>query len=145
MWVFTRFGFFSVVKDAQVEGNVLVRARDQGDLEALRDRLAVMSEDPDVARLELFIRVTPPPADYRYKLSVPQDNMAVLLAETVAEIDYTNFKGIVGREQGMPRADAYHDVWDALLPLQDASAEREASPAVRSAQRLRQTTRGRRP
>ncbi|MEF9997142.1 MAG: hypothetical protein RR101_06935 [Burkholderiaceae bacterium] len=41
------------------------------------------------------------------------------MAALVEGIDYSNFKNEVARRQGHGRARVYHQVWDALYPLQE--------------------------
>lgn len=41
------------------------------------------------------------------------------------EIDYTNFKNSVSKEQGSDRASLYHEIWDVLYKLQQSADTRE--------------------
>ena len=106
MWVMTTVGFYSVVEDREREGNVLVRARDRGDIDAIAARLG----DAEV--------LATPSRDYAFRVSVPRAAWADALRELAEEVDYDNFKSAVGARQGHARARVYGSVWQTLLALQ---------------------------
>lgn len=108
MWVFTTFGFFSIVAHRTRPMDVLIRARDRSDLRALVKRLP--KPHPRIHDT--------PGADYAFRAIVPRDAIGTRLNETAADLNYDNFKNAVSKEQGPRRAHLYHDVWEALLPLQ---------------------------
>ena len=110
MWLFTRYGFFSVVRATDEPGCVQVRARVADDLEQLRSfsasRLAATL--PSV--------VSTPHADYAYRVIVPQPLWAKLSTALAEDIDYSNFKSEVHSEPD--RDAAYLQVWAAMNDLQ---------------------------
>lgn len=112
MWLITPIGFFSIVrKPADVaRGTVTVRARVGSDLDALRAEF-LPSLGPTQERGG---------TDYRFRAVAPQSDVAEAAARLIGAIDYSNFKDEVARRQGHARADRYHDVWSALMPLQRA-------------------------
>lgn len=110
MWVFTEFGFFSIVAHRDKPGHLLVRSRCEADVRALATKL---KPRPRVTRT--------PKADYLFRVTVPRAALGELLQATTADIAYDNFKSAVARAQGPERAHLYHDVWRALLPLQAGS------------------------
>lgn len=125
MWVFTPFGFFSVVRHRQRPDNVLVRARVRADLVALGKRL--LGRVPPIRRT--------PNADYPYRLEVSKARLGEFMRSTVLDLDYPNFKSEVARRQGLARAHAYHEVWSSLMSIEDPGARREGtgtSPAMLS-------------
>lgn len=77
MWIFTNQGFISAVADFNKRGNLLVRAR-------VKEHLTHLF--PDAAVLKTT------DADYLYRASIPQAEVAKVVAEQVQAIDYTNFK-----------------------------------------------------
>jgi len=77
MWIFTNKGFISAVADFNNQGNLLVRARAKSHLSALFPK-AKIEKTPD--------------ADYLYRASIPKDEVAVVIAEQIKGIEYTNFK-----------------------------------------------------
>lgn len=110
MWWFTKFGFFSVVQkpgDA-ASGHVTVRARAEGDLEALRNQYL-----PEMGPIEEKAGT-----DYRFRAKAPKAAFARAVQEAVLDIDYSNFKSAVGALQGHDRAAIYENVWSKLLKLQ---------------------------
>ena len=110
MWLFTTSGFYSVVQKPwdKDSGTLTVRARVAADLDRLRTgilpSLGPTVEDPD--------------ADYRFRAQAAQEAVALAVAQAVRDLDYSNFKSAVADVQGRARASIYHDVWEAVLPLQ---------------------------
>ena len=125
MWLITSQGFYSVVAHGEDASLVLVRARTQGDLLALRKQIPALDlwEDPT--------------ADYRWRAEVRREDWHAAVAELAAATDYGNFKSEVARCQGSRRAALYERVWSTLRALQDeadlcptASGPREHSGSV---------------
>lgn len=90
MWVYTRYGFFSVVSTELPNGKaspheVQIRARCKKHLENVRKRFSHLWEK--TPRI-----IHTPIADYAYRMIVPQDLAAGMFMELVQEIQYTNFK-----------------------------------------------------
>jgi len=113
MWLFTPFGYFSIVQkpgDAK-DGMLTVRARFAGDLDALRTRhLATLG----------VVHYDPTHNDYAYRARAPKADVAQAIAATVNAIDYDNFKHEVSQVQGHGRSDIYMRVWSVLKSAQDA-------------------------
>jgi hypothetical protein len=105
MWVFTTFGFFSVVQHRGKPDRLLVRGRVRADVEALARRLVEPLQHT-------------PNADYPYRVEVDRLDFATVMTEAVDGVDYDNFKNAVAEQQGAVRATVYHDVWQDLLLLQ---------------------------
>ncbi|MDB6132014.1 MAG: hypothetical protein JWM59_257 [Verrucomicrobiales bacterium] len=110
MWIHTTIGFVSTVADNQQPGNILLRFRTMQHATAL----AGLIRDP------VDIRTTPPPADYRFKFSIPRPVFEALLLELAREVTYTNFKGACSNSTEMaPYSGALHrtwEVWEAIQP-----------------------------
>jgi len=115
MWLITPTGFFSVVRKPSdaAAGTLTVRARVRADLDTLREQwlptLGATRESRDT--------------DYRFRATAPQTEVAAAMARMVEAIDYSNFKDEVARRQGSARAHRYHDVWAALMPLQQGTSD----------------------
>lgn len=112
MWLFTTVGFFSVVEKSidGFEGEhpmLAVRARVEGDLEALRERYM-----PELAET-----VATPDGDYKFRAAISHEAFSRGLAKLGGDVHYENFKNEVARRQGYERAHAYHDVWAAAMQL----------------------------
>ncbi|QHE84733.1 hypothetical protein [Hydrogenophaga sp. BPS33] len=110
MWLITPVGFFSVVrKPTDIKNKTLtVRARVRTDLEALKAQFL-----PELGAIqESAVN------DYKFRGVAPQAAVAQAMARLVENMDYSNFKDEVAKQQGQPRSALYHDVWSVLYRLQ---------------------------
>jgi hypothetical protein len=107
MWLFTPFGFFSVV---QKPGDkfLTVRTRAKGDLERLREKYLP----------ELSETITGAGTDYPFRATASHEAIGRALAAVAKDITYSNFKNEVARRMGHERAHVYGDVWRDLLQLE---------------------------
>jgi hypothetical protein len=97
MWIFTNQGFISAVADFNNAGNLLVRARAKKHLTALFPK-AKVTKTPD--------------ADYLYRASIPQAEVAQVVADQVQAIEYTNFKkSIPDDEYHAACSGVWHVLW----------------------------------
>jgi hypothetical protein len=122
MWLFTKYGFFSVVcaragtggKHEPVDPNrVMVRARVRKHLESLVARFPELLE-------ECTIRESTD-TDYAFRLFVAKTNWVRIAAQLSDEIDYDNFKSAVARHQGAAGRNyesSLHEVWSVMHKLQ---------------------------
>lgn len=116
MWLFTRYGFFSIACARKPGGAVdpdlmMIRARMSEHLEALRSRFdelsgCEVSETPD--------------NDYRYRLLVPKAVWTSIVAALAEEQTWSNFKNEAHRFNNGDRRyyEALHRVWDIMNRLQ---------------------------
>ncbi len=118
MWLFTQYGFFSVVCARDLTGKtkgvdpktLMVRARSRQHLESLIARFTEL-QGVEVAATEN--------TDYRYRLVLPKAVWGRVVAELTAEIDYGNFKSQAYEKTGDKQySNALHDVWDVMYRLQ---------------------------
>ncbi len=106
MWLFTKHGFYSIVRKKESEFHV--RARLKGDLENLIR----------VVGLEAKI-ITTRDADYRYRLVVGGQDVARVMECLGQEIDYSNFKGKIASDpKQRGRLGAYHEIWSVMYGVQ---------------------------
>jgi hypothetical protein len=117
MWLFTPFGFFSVVRK-RGDAHLTVRARVAADLDALRRTHAPT----------LSATVTGAGTDYPYRATVALEDWARAMASIGGAIDYANFKDEVHARQGETRARAYAKVWDVMDRLTGAEASASRPP-----------------
>ena len=114
MWIFTNKGFISAVADFNNTGNLLVRARNKKHLTALFPGVKVAKTEN---------------ADYLYRVSIPQEDVARVIAQNVMEIDYTNFK------KSIPD-DEYHaacsGVWHVMWQYQNEVVQGEGHDKLNS-------------
>jgi len=122
MWIFTQYGFFSVVCAREGDGSqgnavdehrVMVRARLRGHLESLALRFPA-----DLGGIEIIETAG---TDYRYRLFADKAVWVRVLQLLSEELDYDNFKSKVGRNLeavGSEYHHSLHDVWDTMQRLQ---------------------------
>ena len=117
MWLFTRYGFYSIAcarnSDGSINPNlVMIRARRRAHLKALQQRFR------DLVDLEM---VTLPHRDYRYRLIATKGIWGQILNDLAQEQEWSNFKNEVARFQGTGGSryvDALHKVWAVMHNLQ---------------------------
>lgn len=128
MWIFTRYGFFSVVCPKIVHGlinsqplevvyrdRLMIRSRRKKHLRALQLRFPELSS-LDIERSD--------ERDYRYRIIVAKELWLSLIAELAREETWTNFKNEVHDFQGMNGADytkVLHQVWSAMKKFQESA------------------------
>lgn len=110
MWVFTSTGFVSAVRKHDRPNVITVRSRDRKSLEPLAEKVNVE------------IKVSPY-GDYPYRAFVDPAGFTEWVAEQANEIDYDNFKNQVAKARGYDYTHALHDVWVAMLGVEDSSRE----------------------
>jgi hypothetical protein len=119
MWLYTTFGFFSVVQKSS-EQELTIRSRVRADLERLKVRyLPMMSEI-----LESKSSV------YPFRANVTHAAFAHAAYHIAQDIDYDNFEDASAKSQGTERAEIYEKIWRAsssLDKLNDALKSDEGS------------------
>lgn len=106
MWIFTRFGFFSVVTAHSTNGEIIaIRSRVRDDLEKLRR----LDDDLELAPVHVTAD-----RDYPFRVFVEKDTWVTLAAHLAADVDYRNFKSKVG-EESKERAQVYAGIWHHLF------------------------------
>jgi 8-oxo-dGTP pyrophosphatase MutT (NUDIX family) len=116
MWLFTRFGFFSVVRKDSNSDTLTVRSRTRGDLDRLRSHyLPALSPSRQHQGTDYPRRGTVEPADL-------EQAMALI----VRDIRYPNFKDEVAASIGKDRARRYGKVWSALHDMSEDLPEPRA-------------------
>ena len=117
MWLFTTYGFFSVVcatnrKTGEPDKNLLmVCVRDINHLTNLTTRFPGLSAEKPVATKN---------TDYPWRMFVSKKLWQAAVKEMTAEMDYSNFKDecemIVGSRAAY--IDVLHEVWEVTRQLQ---------------------------
>ena len=83
-WIFSVKGFVSIVIDKQTPGNLLVRGRIKGDIEAMFPE-AKVTQDAE--------------RDYLYRATIHKDIVRTVIAQHIDAIDYDNFKNANPKER----------------------------------------------
>lgn len=107
MWLFTTFGFYSIVLKPG-EQDLTVRARVAADLDALREKYLP----------ELSAARTIPDTDYPYRATISHQAFARGLAGMGEDIHYSSFKDEINANLGEERGHVYADVWSVLHKLE---------------------------
>ena len=122
MWIFTKYGFFSVVCARQGDGShgqpvdpkrMMVRARVREHLEALREIFPELLGDCEIKE---FVGT-----DYAFRLFAGKKAWVQVAARLAEDITYDNFKSAVGRHQGRKGSEyehSLHEVWSVMNRLQ---------------------------
>jgi len=114
MWIFTTFGFFSVVQKPGTD-YLTIRSRTRDDLDALRARYL-----PTLSKT-----ITGGGTDYPFRATVAHDELADAMVEIVRDVTYANFKREVQHAAGEHRAHVYGRVWTELLALEEFGGKHE--------------------
>ena len=120
MWLVTPIGFFSIVQKPSDKQNdtLTVRSRLRSDLVALKQQylpsLGEILESHDT--------------DYQFRAVAPKADVSTAMAKLISNLDYSNFKSEVAKQQGKKRASLYRQVWDVLYKLQTEPAYIEKTP-----------------
>jgi hypothetical protein len=121
MWLFTKYGFFSVVCARRGKGEsvkldqklLMVRARDRDHIEGLKRRFS--------RELGSYGIKESPSNDYRFRIFVPRKVWLGVARALAADIDYGNFKSEAARTQGKAGddyIDVLHTVWSVAYRAQ---------------------------
>lgn len=106
MWLFTKSGFYSIVRKGN--GEYHVRARARKDLENL---VALSGRKHKIHRF--------PNADYRWRIVCGGLEVRLLIDHLAAGIDYPNFKAVVGATPDQAdKLPAYHEIWGVMAGYQ---------------------------
>jgi hypothetical protein len=115
VWLFTRYGFYSIACARQPNGTidrgtVMIRARRAAHLSNLQKRFPALT-DGEILTL--------PNRDYHYRLIVPKEVWADTLAELGREQDWANFKNEAAKFNGHDEyVNALHKVWSVMYGVQ---------------------------
>jgi hypothetical protein len=103
MWIFLSESMLSIVQkpgDAKA-GTLTVRARVAGDIERVFPEAKVTVGGG---------------TDYRFRATIPREQVAQAMHDQVMNLNYSNFKSSVKDRQ---RHDAYLRVWQAMFTFQE--------------------------
>ncbi|QIE23550.1 hypothetical protein SBC1_14370 [Caballeronia sp. SBC1] len=104
MWIAMNDSFLSIVDAAQSENCLLVRARREGDIEAVFP----------AAKVVIIIG-----RDYRFRAEIDRQEVGAVVAARLISVSYPNFKSSV-KDRNLVHA--YHEVWRCMEALQPVPA-----------------------
>jgi hypothetical protein len=133
MWTATTIGFFSVVRDRQTKGGVLVRARAKADIWNLY-RMFSTAYKGKGKRYKMTRPKADERRDYRWRIAMRKKDWAKIVYRLAMGIDYCNFKDEVhNRPDQANKNSAYLSVWSALMGVQrreGLDGKAEAQPYI---------------
>ena len=104
MWLFTKRGFYSIIRKSEWH----VRARVKADLEGLN---RLVGADHTIH--------TTPDADYRFRVVCRGEDARKMIEALAADIDYSNFKArICSTPEQADKLAMYHEIWQMLYNYQ---------------------------
>ena len=110
MWLFTKFGFYSIARK-KFEGSdkpIQVRARRKKDLLNLKNQL----------RFDEDIKYSPK-SDYRYRLPVDEKELVRIMLFISENLDYQNFKrSIHNKHDQHDKINFYNQIWKVMYNYQ---------------------------
>jgi hypothetical protein len=81
MWIFTRYGFLSIVQHNDYQNILIVRSRFKGHIQRIFGDVEVENDAG---------------TDYEYRTEIPKEKVAKIISDLIADIDYGNFKNELG-------------------------------------------------
>jgi hypothetical protein len=110
MWIFLPNAFLSIVDKSDPTGKtLLVRGRVLGDIERVFPK----------AKIEVDAGT-----DYRFRARLPREEVVNVIADSVRNINWKNFKNQVHEHE---RHKAYEDCWQSMYTLQEQGRKMEFS------------------
>ena len=100
MWLFSKNNFLSIVRDKGNPNRLLVRGRLKGDIEAMFPAAEVIEGAG---------------SDYLFRAFVDRTTVLKAVADTVSDLDYTNFKNANAEE----RKGHLMEVWRVMFDEQE--------------------------
>jgi hypothetical protein len=130
LWIFTTYGFFSLTQSTFQPGFIQIRARDDRDLEELREKHGLRGKIIETRN-----------SDYAWRILVRPATAARILSEETLSIDYSNFKNATTERQ---HSRPLMQVWSAMMQVQNRRLSSRSSGMIdrdpgRSKSYLRQT------
>jgi len=122
MWLFTRYGFYSVVQARSIESGVVTNKPDPDNLMVrarVRQHLVNLQMATPVLNASQILESSD--NDYRYRIVIPKKTLLEIAQGLTEDIDYTNFKGICEQEGLVDESycEALHHIWAIHHQLQE--------------------------
>jgi hypothetical protein len=112
MWLFTKFGFYSVTKakSTKKKGLFQIRARHDADLINLKNEVSCLK----MKKVHCYVE-----ADYRYRIYVWPSELAEVFVALQDKLDYSNFKNeVIATPNQKEKYSYYTKVWGVMYGYQ---------------------------
>lgn len=111
MWLFTKYGFYSIVKEFNNSNMYQCRARRKKDLENLITNFRYLKG------YEIHCDKK---ADYHYRIFINQMHFSMLMLNLSNTVDYSNFKNWVSKSKDqIDKTESYSEIWEIMYSYQD--------------------------
>jgi hypothetical protein len=111
MWIFTKHGFFSIVKKKYREQDkpYQIRSRALNDLENLIEKTSLDAEI-----------IETPYADYFFRIIIGDNDLLKIFKVLQEDLDYDNFKSMIAKQDDQKdKLDSYHKIWNVMYNYQN--------------------------
>jgi len=129
MWTATTIGWFDAVRDRDVKGGMIIKARCKEDIWNVYRQFAAgyNGKKGKGRRYKMGRPVSNKQWDYRWGIKMPRRTWAQIVYRLAMRIDYSLFKGAVNAQPDQHnKHSAYLTIWSTMLRVQHAEeAERE--------------------
>jgi len=105
MWLFTKHGYYAVVKDYKEDDVFWIRARIKEDLDNILAEIDL--KNPSIQYKDY--------ADYKYRLKVSKKEFTEIMLFFAEHLDYSNFKNMMDDNANQRhKIFAYYEVYNVL-------------------------------
>lgn len=131
MWIFCRYGFYSVT--VLRNGDTYLRARSKNHLQRLRTRFPQLQQHTQLEHT--------PKRDYPWRQRVPALWWANMLRDLALEQDWSNFKDEAGRCHGKSSkyARTLHQIWSLCFDFTDEGPDQDLPPVAQLAEKWKKS------
>lgn len=109
MWIFSKYGFYSITEVPGKTGLYQIRSRNEVDLINLLKECHLKKEI-----------VKKKNSDYEFRIYVKHSELIIITKILTLSIDYDNFKDVVSTiPNQQKKLSAYHEIWFTMLKVSD--------------------------
>lgn len=105
MWLFTKHGYYAIVKDKKEEDTYWLRGRIEADLNNVIELMDL--ENPEILYKDY--------ADYKYRIKLSKKEFIDFMLNIADNLDYSNFKSMMDNNANQRhKIFAYYEVYNVL-------------------------------
>jgi hypothetical protein len=123
MWIYCDHGFLSIVQSRENPALYIARARSRADLDGLLTYL----KDRQSKTITLAQQNS---SDYQWSVVADAVAISSYVHSRALDIDYPNFKNMIGHRQGEHRLRVYHNIWRNSLALETIDTDWQSEPPI---------------